>query len=759
MGQGLPKAVESIVLERHGGPNFRVGLAEMNGWRPAMEDSHVIVARDSWGFFGVFDGHGGSQCSAFVAKRLTEELKSKPPPEDDAAMKKVMLGLDQEFLDSKTPSGSTGTFVLVKPAVDEQGRFQLRVGNIGDSRVLLGRVDGTIVEGPGTDGGLTTDHKPDLDSERQRIERTGGTVQLVTGVARVNGDLAVSRSFGDAPHKETGGPAQEDHPVSAEPEFTTLNCDATDFLLLVCDGISEGNFPNREVVQLVAEKLRQEGASADLGEVCAAVCRKALDAGSTDNLSCMIVLLNGGEVPGVARELWPGPFSAPQHGGFRRAYLSMAERAGCSLEEAVERRYDNLCKESEAVSKAQAAAFAASREPEAEPDSGQSVDSAATEITPAVPPEVRAELRAELALFNNGPSDSLAKGSPERSRWFREWLAGHEVQSPLDPTTMSRNQVLSLLARDPDMLETAKARGFISQDAMRNVQVATLENLKPAVEAHPVLKWDERLNAICGQQGTVLQDDPSDGTSQVQFPPPLTATAWLPTSALINLNGTEQEDAAQTMVRVAPESELRPLVEAHEALKWHDQMGSLCGQWGQVLQVDRNDGTSRVFFPPPMRITAWLPTKALTSDEGRHVRVPAIEQLRPVMDAHMALKWNDRLENICGQRGRVLQDDPEDGTSQVVFPHPISINAWLPTEVLIPDDGVVTVSAEEPPAEASSAEAKGATEPSEVGAAAAAAAAEAAAAPAAAAPAAAVAAAAEEGGGDEGPDAKRAKTS
>ena len=28
------------------------------------------------------------------------------------------------------------------------------------------------------------------------------------GVARVNGDLAVSRAFGDAQHKQTGGPGQ-----------------------------------------------------------------------------------------------------------------------------------------------------------------------------------------------------------------------------------------------------------------------------------------------------------------------------------------------------------------------------------------------------------------------------------------------------------------------------------------------------------------------------------------------------------------------
>lgn len=80
----------------------------------------------------------------------------------------------------------TDTPVLPNPLC----KFWTKVGNIGDSRVLLGRADGTIVEGkqismqcskaftshpsvflwlspvtshegPGTDGGLTTDHKPD----------------------------------------------------------------------------------------------------------------------------------------------------------------------------------------------------------------------------------------------------------------------------------------------------------------------------------------------------------------------------------------------------------------------------------------------------------------------------------------------------------------------------------------------------------------------------------------------------------------------
>merc|ERR1719330_439062 len=178
-------------------------------------------------------------------------------------MKALAFKLDREFLDTKARSGSTATFVIVTVPNETVGNYGLRVGNIGDSRVLLGRADGTMVEGKGTDEGLPNDHKPNYPSERARIERNGGrVVSAMGGVARVNGELAVSRAFGDSQFKETGGPGPEERPVTADPEMTSLDCSATDFIILVCDGISEGDFPNREVVRFAAEKMR-EGSRAD----------------------------------------------------------------------------------------------------------------------------------------------------------------------------------------------------------------------------------------------------------------------------------------------------------------------------------------------------------------------------------------------------------------------------------------------------------------------------------------------------------------
>mmetsp|Transcript_25248 Transcript_25248/g.40425 ORF Transcript_25248/g.40425 Transcript_25248/m.40425 type:complete len:612 (+) Transcript_25248:99-1934(+) len=606
MGQGLPKAVTSVVCKRINSTSFRIGFAEMNGWRPSMEDAHVIFPEETWGFFGVFDGHGGDQCSAFIAKRINEELVANGAPEDDAGLIALALRLDQEFLDSQTPSGSTGTFVIVKTPSQPGGQYKLRVGNIGDSRVILGHADGTIFKGPGTDFGLTTDHKPDLGSERERIERCGGTVQDVMGVSRVNGDLAVSRAFGDSQHKLTGGPSQEDHPVSASPELDHFECGPTDFLLLVCDGISEGSFPNPEVVKLAAEKLKPNADGfVDIAKACAAVCHEALRCGSKDNLSCMIVLLGGGELPGPTMELLPGPFEAPKHAGYRKAYTAMSDHASLSLAQTLELRYSMVQKELQA-------------EDEDGADDGEK-----KERTPEILGSSVSDLRAELQFFTTGPPADLAPGSEERVAWFNDWLeekarsegAGAEGEGggEGDGSAMSRDQLLDMLHNHPRLLAMAESQGLLNsreaadagaEQSCRSVRVAPYAELRPAVESHQALKWDDRLAEVCGTEGVVIRDDETDGTSQVRFPPPLGFKAWLPTNML-------HEFSRNRSVKIASVEDLRPAVEAHAALKWDERLASAGGQEGLVLHDDETDGTSQVRFPS-LGFTAWFPTSTVT---------------------------------------------------------------------------------------------------------------------------------------------------
>lgn len=56
---------------------------------------------------------------------------------------------------------------------------------------------------------LTRDHHPDRDDEKSRVESAGGSVYEWGGVARVNGQLAVSRAIGDPSFKRWGLQAQE----------------------------------------------------------------------------------------------------------------------------------------------------------------------------------------------------------------------------------------------------------------------------------------------------------------------------------------------------------------------------------------------------------------------------------------------------------------------------------------------------------------------------------------------------------------------
>lgn len=48
---------------------------------------------------------------------------------------------------------------------------------------------------------LTNDHHPDRDEEKSRVESAGGNISEWAGVARVNGQLAVSRAIGDIQFK------------------------------------------------------------------------------------------------------------------------------------------------------------------------------------------------------------------------------------------------------------------------------------------------------------------------------------------------------------------------------------------------------------------------------------------------------------------------------------------------------------------------------------------------------------------------------
>lgn len=133
---------------------------------------------------------------------------------------------------------------------------------------------------------LTVDHKPDSPEEKLRIEAAGGKIQTPAdggGVARVAG-LATSRSFGS-----------EAKPlVSAIPDvFEYELVPSSDvFLVLASDGVWDV-LEDQYVIDLVWDQIKVHndirGPDSTLQSAARLIVETALEAGSLDNLTCMIV--------------------------------------------------------------------------------------------------------------------------------------------------------------------------------------------------------------------------------------------------------------------------------------------------------------------------------------------------------------------------------------------------------------------------------------------------------------------------------------
>jgi serine/threonine protein phosphatase PrpC len=177
-------------------------------------------------------------------------------------------------VDDEVNSGTTACVVLLTPDL-------VVCANAGDSRAVLSRLGNEAVP-------LSFDHKPDDATEERRIRAAGG---YVAG-GRVEGDLAVSRGFGDFRFKNlvvvmahpfsglinSNGDQYSlpnmkpgDQKVSPIPDISMHQRDASldEFVIVACDGIWDVQ-SNVEAVKTVG-KLFLEG-EGNLGLVCEEVC-------------------------------------------------------------------------------------------------------------------------------------------------------------------------------------------------------------------------------------------------------------------------------------------------------------------------------------------------------------------------------------------------------------------------------------------------------------------------------------------------------
>ncbi|ORC86287.1 protein phosphatase 2C [Trypanosoma theileri] len=280
------------------------GVGCVQGLRPTMEDEHFIrlnatsVAGQPVSLLGILDGHCGRRVADLAAKYVPDNFLSHSALGENNALAFVesIIQADRAIFHALGKGGvsgpgvsctSSGGCTLITAAV--HGRM-LYVACLGDARAVLYDGNMTIP--------MSEDHKPTNKKEHTRILQCGGFVQF----GRVCGILAVSRALGDYEFKFNGNRfiANRELMVSNVADVRQINLtDSSKFLLMACDGLWDV-VENEEATQFVRDFLSYTpdvGSSPEttkraLNNCCQKLAEFAIDRGSTDNVSVMLLFFH-----------------------------------------------------------------------------------------------------------------------------------------------------------------------------------------------------------------------------------------------------------------------------------------------------------------------------------------------------------------------------------------------------------------------------------------------------------------------------------
>ncbi|CAB4253171.1 similar to Saccharomyces cerevisiae YDL006W PTC1 Type 2C protein phosphatase (PP2C) [Maudiozyma barnettii] len=266
---------------------YRVGVAENTNlkFRRSMEDVHTYVknfaSRLDWGYFAIFDGHAGIQASEWCGSHLHTMIEKEILEDETKDIREILndsfVQIDKQ-INTKLEgnSGCTAAVCVLRWELPDENELESKVmsldqhkrklytANVGDSRIVLFRNGNSIR--------LTYDHKASDILELQRVEAAGGLIMK----SRVNGMLAVTRSLGDKFF---------DTLVIGNPFTTSVEITTEDkFLIIACDGLWDV-IDDQEACELIQD-------IDDPDEAASILVKYALDNGTTDNITVMVVLLS-----------------------------------------------------------------------------------------------------------------------------------------------------------------------------------------------------------------------------------------------------------------------------------------------------------------------------------------------------------------------------------------------------------------------------------------------------------------------------------
>ena len=304
----------------------------MQGWRKRQEDAHLAAVskgeKKDIDVFGVFDGHGGKEISSFVSNHFLEELVANKnlPSDMSLALKETFIKMDEimqtkegieeikkysrqskeedERQSKNEPANSQMQLLaqLMPPKDPEANDIFMRTGctacvmgidesnkkiyfaNAGDSRVVLCR-KGVAEEG-------SQDHKPEMESEKNRIYKADGWISE----GRVKGNLNLTRGFGDLEYKQNKSLKPEEQMITANPDIKIVDYNSEcDFVIIGCDGIWDC-LTNQEACDFVSKRLKDTPdikISKIIEEMLDSIVAKDLynETGvGCDNMTCIVVV-------------------------------------------------------------------------------------------------------------------------------------------------------------------------------------------------------------------------------------------------------------------------------------------------------------------------------------------------------------------------------------------------------------------------------------------------------------------------------------
>lgn len=283
-----------------------LGIASSQGKRRSMEDEDLAVQIDfkigsepyQGVLSGVFDGHGGKSCSAFVKANIKDYMINALESYEAESLSHELVyhsfidcvqKLHETFIDTKGPTANefAGTTATISLIVNRT----LYVANIGDSRTILIEKDEGNIVAMSDDAKIGASPIPSSNNKKQfrynerftkKVGKKGARIILNTRIQHPDyprQSIAVGAAIGDPDYKM----------LSRVPQVTYFELEPSKSYCVVhaCDGLWDVATTNA-VGEAVREELLRNQPSES---IAAKLVKNAIRCGSKDNVSAVVIVI------------------------------------------------------------------------------------------------------------------------------------------------------------------------------------------------------------------------------------------------------------------------------------------------------------------------------------------------------------------------------------------------------------------------------------------------------------------------------------